>query len=117
MSAGAPATWRRRQAGSLFTVFIGGNSLRCRFLSIWGLGCSLSQILNICCVPLKNRADDRGHRGDVLSSCVPGSETSHLSGLLGIMAAHKHQQFRCGVKSYAGVSASPSEQAKEDMLL
>ena len=86
MSAGAPATWRRRQAGSLFTVFIGGNSLRCRFLSIWGLGCSLSQILNICCFPLKDRADDRGHRGDVLSSRVPGSETSHLSGLLGIMA-------------------------------
>ena len=92
--------------GSLFTVFMGRVFYIVGNLRIWGLGCSLSQILNVCCLPLEKRADDRGHRGDVLSSRVPGSETTHLSRLLRITAALKSQQLRCGVKSHAGVSAS-----------
>ena len=66
--------------GSLFTVFMGRVFYIVGNLRIWGLGCSLSEILNICCLPLEKRADYRGHRGDVLSSRVPGSEMSHLSG-------------------------------------
>lgn len=113
----APCNLAEEASGKPFYSFCGENSLHCRYLSTWGLGCSLSQILNICCFPLENRADGGGHRGDVLSPCVPGSETSHLSGLLGITAAPQESAVTLGSKILRGVSASPSEQTKEDMLL